>query len=139
MPEDFINKTSRKQKFVTVGILLVILEIIFTYLAIVSYNNKNLDKYIFDSKEGMSFGAHLSIGTLTGPEENLQFNEDMSYFLKSYRGYLVSNGKITGTHTNSLTSSHLKSQGKKAVLAPNMDSMDIDFKELFVYKCLERL
>ena len=51
MPEDFINKTSRKQKFVTVGILLVILEIIFTYLAIVSYNNKNLDKYIFGSKD----------------------------------------------------------------------------------------
>ena len=52
MPEDFINKSSRKQKFVTRGgILLVILEIIFTYLAIVSYNNKNLDKYIFGSKD----------------------------------------------------------------------------------------
>ena len=51
MIKNLMDKISNKKVIISVVIVLVILEIIFTYLAIVSYNNKNLDKYIFDSKD----------------------------------------------------------------------------------------
>lgn len=99
----------------------------------VFYDNRNT-QYLFKEKNGISFGTHLTISY----EQNQHSKE--SYFIKAHKNYFVLNDKITGTIESQISSTSIfGSQGKRVGLAPNMDRMDIDFKELFVYKCLERL
>ena len=97
----------------------------------VFYDNNNT-RYSFDEKDGITFGSHLTIYK--------QNKKSESYFIKAHRNYFASNDKITGTTESQFsTTAVFGSSGKRVSLAPNMDKMDIDFKELFVYKCLERL
>ena len=91
-------------------------------------------QYLFNKKGGISFGTHLTISY----EQNQ--HSIKSYFIKAHRNYFASNDKSTGsTESQFLTTAVFGSPTKSVNLAPNMDNVNIDFKELFVYKCLEYL
>ena len=51
MIKNLMDKISNKKIIISVVIVLVILELLLIYLAVVSYNNKNLNKYTFGNKD----------------------------------------------------------------------------------------
>ena len=91
--------------------------------------------------EGLFFGIIVD-----NVSDNI--NGKMKYFIKSYKNYLVNNDKFTFTGDTTISSlpTHVSNQNINSPLesTPCIPSVyeqkfDIDLKELFVYKLLERL
>ena len=90
MIRNLMDKISNKKVIVSVVIVLVILELLFIYLAIVSYNNKNLDKYIFGNKDLKS----TSLFAIMVEDSNGEFVEQSTFPNFPYQFNLIKSSCI---------------------------------------------